>query len=131
MQETLLTLGSFILVDILDKVQYNKHLTTQRSFYMNKLTPDSIAKINFLMLKTTQEYIDSFVTDVNDSNYIMYTMDVQHNINALAQFNKDNNVQDLHENIMRQDTLVREYYIETLRYIENNKLISANRYCCV
>ena len=98
---------------------------------MNKLTPYSISKINFLMLKTTQEYIDSFVTDVNDSNYIMYTMDVQHNINALAQFNSDNNVQDLHENIMRQDTLVREYYIETLRYIENNKLISANRYCCV
>jgi|LauGreStaDraftv2_3_1035109.scaffolds.fasta_scaffold83638_2 hypothetical protein len=98
---------------------------------MNKLTNETIAKINFLMLKTTQEYIDSFVTDVNDSNYIMYTMDVQHNINALAQFNSDNNVQDLHENIMRQDTLVREYYIETLRYIENNKLISSNRYCCV
>jgi len=97
---------------------------------MNKLTNETIAKINFLMLKTTQEYIDSFVTDVNDSNYIMYTMDVQHNVNALAQFNKDNNVQDLHENIMRQDTLVREYYIETLRYIENNKLISSNRYCC-
>ena len=98
---------------------------------MNKLTNETIAKINFLMLKTTQEYIDSFVTDVNDSNYIMYTMDVQHNINALAQFNSDNNVQDLHENIMRQDTLVREYYIETLRYVENNKLISSNRYCCV
>jgi len=98
---------------------------------MNTITPDSIAKINFLMLKTTQEYIDSFVTDVNDDNYIMYTMDVQHNINALAQFNSDNNVQNLHENIMRQDTLVREYYIETLRYIENNKLISSNRYCCV
>jgi hypothetical protein len=98
---------------------------------MNTITPDNIAKINFLMLKTTQEYIDSFVTDVNDSNYIMYTMDVQHNINALAQFNSDNNVQDLHENIMRQDTLVREYYIDTLRYIENNKLISSNRYCCV
>jgi hypothetical protein len=98
---------------------------------MNTITPDNIAKINFLMLKTTQEYIDSFVTDVNDSNYIMYTMDVQHNINALAQFNSDNNVQNLHENIMRQDTLVREYYIETLRYIENNKLISSNRYCCV
>ncbi len=98
---------------------------------MNKLTNETIAKINFLMLKTTQEYIDSFVTDVNDSNYIMYTMDVQHNVNALAQFNSDNNVQDLHENIMRQDTLVREYYIETLRYIENNKLISSNRYCCV
>jgi hypothetical protein len=93
--------------------------------------PDNIAKINFLMLKTTQEYIDSFVTDVNDDNYIMYTMDVQHNINALAQFNSDNNVQNLHENIMQQDTLVREYYIETLRYIENNKLIAANRYCCV
>jgi hypothetical protein len=98
---------------------------------MNTITPDNIAKINFLMLKTTQEYIDSFVTDVNDSNYIMYTMDVQHNINALAQFNSDNNVQNLHENIMRQDTLVREYYIDTLRYIENNKLISSNRYCCV
>jgi hypothetical protein len=98
---------------------------------MNTITPDNIAKINFLMLKTTQEYIDSFVTDVNDDNYIMYTMDVQHNINALAQFNSDNNVQNLHENIMRQDTLVREYYIETLRYIENNKLISSNRYCCV
>jgi hypothetical protein len=98
---------------------------------MNTITPDNIAKINFLMLKTTQEYIDSFVTDVNDDNYIMYTMDVQHNINALAQFNSDNSVQNLHENIMRQDTLVREYYIETLRYIENNKLISSNRYCCV
>jgi hypothetical protein len=98
---------------------------------MRKVTKLHVAKINFLMLKTTQDYIDCFVTDITEDNYVMYTMDVQHNINALAQFNNDNDVQALHTSIMRQDTLVREYYIEVLRHIELNNLINSNRFCCV
>jgi hypothetical protein len=88
--------------------------------------------INQLMLSTTQDYINTFVDEQADiSSLSMYATDVQHNTNALVQFNKDLNVQKLHDSIMQQDTLVREYYIEVLRYIENNNLIPANRFCCI
>jgi len=96
---------------------------------MRKLTAKHTAQINVLLLKTTEEYINCFVTDKKDA-YSMYAEDVAHNVNALVQFNADKNVQALHDAIMQQDTLVREYYIAVLQYIEDNALISANKYCC-
>jgi ribosome-interacting GTPase 1 len=91
-----------------------------------------VKQINKLMYNTTISYIKCFATssDVDAANYSMYANDVAHNINALAQFNKDFNAQVLHNSIMQQDTLVREYYYKVLKYIENKRLITADRFCC-
>ena len=64
-------------------------------------------------------------------NVDMYCADIAHNVAALDVFNKTNNVQQLHDNIMLQDTLVREEYINVLRYIEQNNLIAADCFCCI
>lgn len=95
---------------------------------MQKLTAKHIAQINVLLLKTTEEYINTFVNEEDICN--MYATDVAHNVNALVQFNKDYDVLALHKAIIMQDTLVREFYISVLLYIEDNALISANKYCC-
>lgn len=99
---------------------------------MAKLAQKHIIAINKLMLATTASYIKTFVRDDADiSSMQMYADDVAHNVSALHVFNSTKNAQQLHDNIMRQDTLVREYYIETLRYIENNNLIPDYMFCCV
>ena len=95
---------------------------------MQKLTAKHIAQINVLLLKTTEDYISTFVNDADID--AMYATDVAHNVNALVQFNKDKDVLALHKAIIMQDTLVREFYISVLLYIEDNALISANKYCC-
>ena len=99
---------------------------------MRKVTQIDVLAINTLMLKTTESYINMSVYEVDDvSSISMYADDVQHNITALVNFNATKDVQALHDSIMLQDTLVREYYIDTLRYIESNKLINSNMFCCV
>ena len=99
---------------------------------MQKLKAHHFTQLQLLMLKTTEGYINTFVTEDDDNSSLsMYATDVQHNINALVAFITDKNVQQLHDSIMLQDTIVREYYIEVLRYIESNNLISANRFCCM
>jgi hypothetical protein len=100
---------------------------------MRKLTSAHIAQINKLMFVTTNSYIDIFclTAPIHTENFSMYATDVQHNINALVNFNATKDVQALHDSIMLQDTLVREYYIDVLRYIENTKLIPADNYCCI
>jgi len=95
---------------------------------MQKLTAKHIAQINVLLLKTTEQYINTFVNNEDISN--MYATDVAHNVNALVKFNEDKDVLALHKAIIMQDTLVREFYISVLLYIEDNALISANKYCC-
>jgi hypothetical protein len=91
-----------------------------------------IIAINQLMLKTTADYINCFAQDESDiDQFKMYTNDVEYNINSLNAFNSTFNASQLHDNIMRQDTLVREFYINVLLYIENNKLIPAKMFCCV
>lgn len=95
---------------------------------MQKLTAKHIAQINVLLLKTTEQYINTFVNEEDISD--MYATDVAHNINALVQFNTDKDALALHKAIIMQDTLVREFYISVLLYIEDNALISANKYCC-
>ena len=88
--------------------------------------------INNLMLKTTESYINTFVSeDEDESSISMYAGDVAHNVNALVAFNATKDAQALHDSIMLQDTLVREYYISVLLYIERNKLINSNMFCCV
>ena len=104
---------------------------------MRKVTQAHVLAINMLVLKTTEDYINFSTTQygvnspITADNLKYSTLDVQHNINALVQFNADLNAQQLHNSIMLQDTFVREYYIDTLRYIESNKLIKRNMFCCV
>ena len=91
-----------------------------------------IIVINNLMLKTTESYINTFVSEDEDASSIsMYADDVAHAVNALVAFNTSNDAQALHDSIMQQDTLVREYYIAVLLYIERNKLIDKRNFCCV
>jgi len=98
---------------------------------MQKLTAKHITQINVLLLKTTEEYINVFVTTNPEEDCCdMYAADVAYNVNALVQFNKDKDVLALHKAIIMQDTLVREFYINVLLYIEDNALISAKKYCC-
>ena len=104
---------------------------------MRKLKQADILQINMLVLNTTQDYISFSTTQygehtpVTADNLKYCALDVQKNINALVQFNADLNVQQLHDSIMLQDTFVREYYIATLQYIEENNLIAKNAFCCV
>lgn len=99
---------------------------------MQQLTTEDKVTISNLMFATTAKYINTFCTDrKNTDNTNMYTDDIIHNITALKAFNKTNNVQELHNNIMQQDTLVREYYIKVLRYIERNNLIEGHRKRCI
>ena len=98
---------------------------------MQKANNKHVIVINNLMLKTTESYINTFVSEDEDASSIsMYTEDVAHNVNALVNFNATKDVQALHDSIMLQDTLVREYYIAVLLYIESNKLINKRNFCC-
>ena len=91
-----------------------------------------IVAINKLMLNTTAEYINCFAKDETDiEQFKMYASDVAYNIAALDVFNSTLDAEVLHDNIMQQDTLVREFYISVLMYIETNKLIPANMFCCI
>ena len=87
-------------------------------------------KINTLMLKTIESYVNTFVNE-DASSISMYADDVAHAANALVAFNADNDAQALHDSIMYWDTIVREYYIDVLLYIERNKLINKRNFCCV
>ena len=99
---------------------------------MRKVTAVHFLQLQRLMLSTTESYINCFADEQSDSTSLsMYADDVAYNINALVAFNKNKDAQALHNSIMYQDTLVREYYISVLRYIESNKLINSNMFCCV
>jgi hypothetical protein len=97
---------------------------------MPKVTKQHALAINKLMLPliNTVAYINE---DENDLSMLkMYADDIAHNIAALQVFNSTLDASVLHDNIMRQDTCPREHFIAVLRYIEDNKLIPANAFCC-
>jgi hypothetical protein len=96
---------------------------------MRKVTKTQAVAINELMLPliSTLVHIDSD----NDFNmYKMYADDIAHNIAALCVFNNTLDAEVLHDNIMQQDTCPREHFYTVLQYIEDNKLINANAFCC-
>ena len=97
---------------------------------MRKATKANVLAINKLMIPliNTVAYITE---DENDLGmFTMYASDIAHNINALCEFNVTFDVEALHDNIMRQDTCPREHFYTVLQYIEDNKLINANAFCC-
>ena len=98
---------------------------------MPKVNSKHVIVINNLMLKTTESYINTFVSEDEDvSSISMYTEDVAHAVNAVVAFNATKDAQALHDSIKEQDTLVREYYYAVLKYIESNKLIDKRNFCC-
>lgn len=99
---------------------------------MRKANNTQVVAINKLMLKTTEDYVNTFVNnDESDvSSLQMYAFDVAHNVNALVAFNASKDAAALHTSIIMQDTLVREYYYVVLKYIETNKLVPANMCAC-
>lgn len=97
---------------------------------MRKVNNTHAVAINKLMLPliNTVAYINE---DENDLGmFKMYADDIAHNIAALCVFNSTLDAEVLHDNIIRQDTLPREHFYEVLKYIEDNKLINANAFCC-
>ena len=98
---------------------------------MRKLTQAQFAEINVITLQTIAEFTTDWLTKWEDVKRSGYAPDVAKITLALADFNTTKNVQELHTSIMRNDTLVREAFIATLRYIEENALIPSSRYCCV
>ncbi len=89
-------------------------------------------RIISIMLKTTAEYIDIFVTTNPEQDcYDMYANDVAYNTAALNDFVASEDYAKLHTAIIRQDTLVREYYYTTLVYIEQNALIPKRKFACI
>ena len=99
---------------------------------MRKITAAQKLAITKQMFADIASYISIYCTDpinVEDTN--MYCNDIAHNVAALHIFAQNNNVQQLHDNIMEQDTLVREHFISVLCYIEDNKLIPAENFCCM
>jgi len=95
---------------------------------MQKLTVTHITNINHLMLNTISTYIKQY-NIANTYDPLLIT-DTLHNTYALHKFNSTKNVLQLHNAIIAQDTLVREYFVNVLSYIENNNLIPANKFCC-
>ena len=99
---------------------------------MQKLTKQHKVAITNTMFADIASYINCYCTNNEDNdNTNMYCMDVVHNTNALNDFVSTNNVQQLHESIILQDTIVREHFINTLRYIEENNLISPRYFACM
>jgi hypothetical protein len=60
---------------------------------------------------------------------ITYFVDLCHMQKALHTFVLTKNVEQLQDSIITQDTFVREFYADTLHYLEDNCLVIINNYC--
>jgi len=97
----------------------------------NKATDKQFTDIFATTLASVQQYIDFCKlckvvdADLDTADLIAqvntHFSDIAHITSALAEFAETKNMQDLHTKIMRQDTFVREYFIDTLQYIEQSK----------
>jgi hypothetical protein len=99
---------------------------------MRKVTKSHALAINKLMLPLvcTVAHPDYVCEDADQGYYNMLVGDIAHNVSALSVFNSTLDAEVLHDNIMGQDTLPREHFYTVLKYIEDNALINAKRFCC-
>ena len=99
---------------------------------MSKVTNAHALAINRIMLPLISQLIhaDYVCEDADMGYYSMIADDVAHNTAALCVFNNSFDAAQLHDNIMRQDTSPREHFYNVLVYIEDNALISANKFAC-
>jgi len=97
---------------------------------MQKLTVKHVVDINVLAFTLTAEYAEQFCNVANADSIKLYTQDIVYNTRILAEFNAEHNVQKLHRDIIAQDTIVREHFVELLQYIEENNLIAHKAFAC-
>jgi len=99
---------------------------------MRTLTNKHIANINVLMLTLIAEYTeDSLRNNSAEASMIkMYATDIAYNTRILAEFNAEPDTHKLHKDIIYQDTIVREHFVEVLQYIEEHNLISSDYFAC-
>lgn len=99
---------------------------------MQKPTAQHKVDIANLLFSNVASYIKCYCTDADKwpNSTSMYCDDIMHNINALNAFSTSNNVQQLHDSIVAQDTLVREHFYSVLHYIEQHNLINKQYFVC-
>jgi hypothetical protein len=99
---------------------------------MQKVTNAHYKNIIAITLATLQQYTNFILkcaqNDKTNNISVMHLQDIQYMQNALNAFIKNADAAQLQNSIMLQDTFVREYYFNTLQYIEQNNLVS-NFYC--
>jgi len=99
----------------------------------SKLTQKHYINIIAITLATLQQYTKFCLQCAQDADNTaedntMHIEDILYMQTTLNNFIKDKNIEQLQDSIMTQDTFVREYYIDTLQYVEDNNLVS-NCYC--
>jgi polynucleotide 5'-kinase involved in rRNA processing len=99
---------------------------------MAKVNKAHALTINKLMLPliATVAHADTVCEDADIGYYTMLLSDLIHNAAALDVFNSSLCASTLHNSILMQDTSPREHFYTVLKYIEDNKLISAKQYAC-
>ena len=115
---------------------------------MRKVTDKHVLNIVNIAFTNMQEYIDFCLRSAKFNDYklfgcstqeemykgknesnIMHFTDLGNVQNALQKFMQDKDADALQDSIMLQDTFVREYYIDTLRYLEDARLVRCY-VCC-
>ena len=99
---------------------------------MRKVSKTHAVAINKLMLPLicSVAHTDTVCEDADMGYYKMVLSDTIHNAAALDVFNSTLCAITLHNSILMQDTSPREHFYTVLKYIEDNKLISAKQYAC-
>ena len=89
---------------------------------MRQITAAQKTEIANIIFAETTTYINAYCSFNEDSSMTdMYCADIIHNITALKQFENTGDLDELYNNIMQQDTLVREHYIRVLEAIDSIK----------
>jgi len=99
----------------------------------SKLTQKHYINIIAITSATLQEYTNfclhcARAADNTAEDNVMHLADILYMQRALNAFINNSNIAQLQDSIMTQDTFVREYYINTLQYLEDNNLVK-NYYC--
>lgn len=89
----------------------------------NIATNKQFSDLFAITLSTLNKYSEFCKLDLDEeaeiSSVNMQLDDVAYMCKVLAEFAVTKNMNDLHSGIMHQDTFVREYFIKTLRYVED------------
>ena len=83
------------------------------------LTDSDKQSICFEMLKLIASYIDEYVHKGDTDFFLWAAEDVKYNNELLLKFIENSDLDQLEQGIMWQDTLVREHFIDILRYIDS------------
>ena len=109
---------------------------------MRKVTNKDVLEVVNIAFTNMQEYTDFCLRSANYDDYklfgcstqeemykgknedaIMHFEDLQKMQIALQKFTQDKDANELQDAIMMQDTFVREYYVDTLRHLEDERLV--------